>query len=68
MLIPAINMAVESLYLASNDITTIGGTMWVHNLKENGQVKSILIDRIKNILVKKDKEKWKRRSLHPSEF
>jgi hypothetical protein len=57
VLIPAINMSVESLHLASNDIAPIGGTTWVHNLKENGQGKSSPIDRIKNVLVKRDKEK-----------
>ena len=57
VLILAINMAVEYLHLASNDITPMGGTMWVHNLKDNGQVKSSHIDMIKNTLGKKDKQK-----------
>ena len=65
VLIPAINMAVESLHLASNDITPIGGTTWVHNLKENGQVKNSSIDRIKNMLGKKDKEKVAKKKSSP---
>ena len=65
MLILAINLAVEYLHLASNDITPMGGTMWVHNLKDNGQVKSSPIDRIKNVLGEKDKQKVVKKKSSP---
>ena len=65
VLIPAINIAVESLHLASNNISPIDGTTWVHNLKENGQVKNSPIHRIKNVLGKKEKEKVAKKKSSP---
>ena len=43
----------------------MGSTMWVHNLKDNGQVKSSPIDRIKNVLGKKDRSKVVKKKSSP---
>ena len=65
VLIPTINMAIKSLHLSLNDIAPIGGTTYIHNLKDNSQVKSSPIDMINNVLGKRDKEKVTRKKYLP---
>ena len=65
VLVLAINMGVESIHLASNDIEPIYGTTWVRSLKENSQVKNSHIDRIKHILGKKVKEEIVKKKFSP---